>query len=226
MKLDRRGEIDISQYIDHALLKTTATPQEIEQCCWQAQQYNFPAVCVYPVAVKQAKEILYGKKTKICTVIGFPTGATTSAVKLYEALEAVENGAVELDMVMNLGWLKTGNSEAVYGEIAKIREETQATIKVIIETNLLDNAEKELAAQICLDAGAAYIKTNSGWFGGAKVEDVRLLFEITKGQIGIKASGGIRSIDGAIELIEAGATRLGTSRGVDLILQRDRSNEG
>jgi len=226
VKLDRRGEIDISQYIDHALLKTTATPQEIEQCCWQAQQYNFHAVCVYPVAVKQAKEILYGKKTKICTVIGFPTGATTSAVKLYEALEAVENGAVELDMVMNLGWLKTGNSEAVYGEIAKIREETQATIKVIIETNLLDNAEKELAAQICLDAGAAYIKTNSGWFGGAKVEDVRLLFEITKGQIGIKASGGIRSIDGAIELIEAGATRLGTSRGVDLILQRDRSNEG
>lgn len=222
MNFNRKAEIDVSEYIDSAILKPTATAEEIEKCCWEAQQYNFPAVCVYPIAVKQAKELLYGKKTQICTVIGFPTGATTTAVKLYEALEAVENGAVELDVVINLGWLKAGNSEALYTEIAKICEETRATVKVIIESNLLDNREKELAAKICLDAGAAYIKTSTGWFGGAQVEDVRMLFEITKGQIGIKASGGISTITGAIELIQAGATRLGTSRGVDLILQQDR----
>ena len=218
MSFDRQ-EIDLSQYIDHALLKPTATRQEIEQSCWIVQQYNLPAICVYPSAVKQVTERLHGTKTKVCTVIGFPTGATTTAVKLYEALEAVENGAVELDTVMNLGWLKAGNSEAVYTEIAKICEETQQTVKVIIETNLLDRAEKELAAQICLDAGAAFIKTNTGWFGGATVEDVRLLFEITNGLIGIKAAGGIRTATFAIELIKAGATRLGTSRSQELFEQ-------
>lgn len=219
-----REEIDISQYIDHAVLKPTATPQEIEQSCWLAQQYNFPAVCVYPSAVKQATELLYGKKTKVCTVIGFPTGANTTAVKLYEANEAVENGAVELDMVMNLGWLKAGNSEAVYTEIARICEETQQTVKVIIETNLLDRTEKELAAQICLDAGAAFIKTNTGWFKGATVEDVKLLFEVTNGSIAIKASGGIRTANFALELIKAGATRLGTSHSLDLMEQLQNFN--
>jgi len=214
-----KAEIDLSQYIDHAVLQPTATAKDIEKACWLAQQYNFPAICVYPNAVKQATEILYGKKTKVCTTIGFPTGATTTAVKLYEAKEAVENGAGELDLAMNLGWLKAGNSEAVYGEIAKICEETQQTVKVIIETNLLDRAEKELAAQICLDAGAAFIKTNTGWFKGATVEDVKLLARVTKGAIGIKASGGIRTIDLAIALIQAGATRLGTSHSLNLIEQ-------
>ncbi len=221
MSFDRL-EINLSEYIDLALLKPTATSQEIEQCCWIAQQYNFPTICVYPNAVKQARELLHNKKTKICTVIGFPTGATTTAVKLYEALEAVENGAVELDVAINLSWLKTGNSEAAYTEIAKICEETQQTVKAIIETNLLDRAEKKLAAQICLDAGADFIKTNTGWFGPVKVEDVKLLSEITNGLIGIKAAGGIRNINFAIDLIRAGATRLGTSRGLDLLEQLDR----
>ena len=218
MSFDRQ-RIDISQYIDHALLNPTATTREIEQSCWLAQQYNFPAICVYPSAVRQATELLHGKKTKICTAIGFPTGATTTQVKLYEALEAVENGAVELDMVMNLGWLKAGNSEAVYAEIAKVCQETQQNVKVIIETNLLDRHEKELAAKICLDAGAAFIKTNTGWFGAVKVEDVKLLFKITNGLIGIKAAGGIRTATFALDLIQAGATRLGTSRSLDLIEQ-------
>ena len=214
-------EIDLVTYIEHALLNPTATPEQVEQCCLQAEQFNFPVVCLYPAAVRQAAELLHGKAAKVCTVIGFPTGATTSAVKLYEAEEAVDNGAVELDVVINLGWLKAGKSEAIYREIAQICEETGQLVKAILETSLLTDAEKRLAAEICMDAGAAYLKTSTGWFGGATVEDVRLLREITKGQIGIKASGGIRTLEQAINLIKAGATRLGTSRGVDLVGQRD-----
>jgi deoxyribose-phosphate aldolase len=215
------SEIDIATYIDHALLNPTAGPQQIEQCCREAEHFGFPAVCVYPAAVSQARELLHNKATKICTVIGFPTGATTRAVKLFEAQEAVENGAVELDVVINLGWLKAGKSEEVYQEIAQICEETGQTIKVIIETALLSDREKTIAAEICMDAGAAYIKTNTGWFGSATVEDVRLLKEVTKGRVGIKASGGIRTVELAIALIQAGATRIGTSRGPDLVRERD-----
>ncbi len=216
------SEIDIATYIDHALLNPTATPQQVEQCCAQAEQFHFPTVCVYPAAVRQATELLHSKKIQVCTVIGFPTGATTSATKLYEAQEAVDNGATELDVAINLGWLKAGKSEEIYREIAEICQQTGQTVKAILETTVLTNTEKRLAAEICMDAGAAFLKTSTGWFGGATVEDVRLLHKITKGQVGIKASGGIRTLEQAINLIKAGATRLGTSRGPDLIEQRDR----
>ncbi len=216
-----QSEIDIATYIDHALLKPTATFQEVEKWCQEAWQYNFPAVCIYPVAVRQAADLLHGKDTQVCTVIGFPTGATTSANKLYEAQEAVENGATELDVVINLGWLKAGQSELIYREIAEICAETGQTIKAILETSVLTNTEKRLAAEICMDAGVAYLKTSTGWFGGATLEDVRLLRDITRGQIGIKASGGIKTIESAIELIKAGATRIGTSHGIDLVRQQD-----
>ena len=220
------SEIDIATYIDHALLNPTATPQQVEQCCAQAEQFHFPTVCVYPAAVRQATELLHGKKIQACTVIGFPTGATTSATKLYEAQEAVDNGATELDVAINLGWLKAGKSEEIYREIAEICQQTGQTVKAILETTVLTNTEKRLAAEICMDAGAAFLKTSTGWFGGATVEDVRLLHKITKGQVGIKASGGIRTLEQAINLIKAGATRLGTSRGPDLIQQRDRLENG
>ena len=220
------SEIDIATYIDHALLNPTATPQQVEQCCAQAEQFHFPTVCLYPAAVRQATELLHGKKIQVCTVIGFPTGATTSATKLYEAQEAVDNGATELDVVINLGWLKAGKSEEIYREIAEICQQTGQTVKAILETTVLTNTEKRLAAEICMDAGAAFLKTSTGWFGGATVEDVRLLHKITKGQVGIKASGGIRTLEQAINLIKAGATRLGTSRGPDLIEQRDRLENG
>lgn len=215
--------IDIANYIDHALLDPTATPEQIEQCCVEAERFHFAAVCIYPTAVRQAGELLHGKKIQICTTIGFPTGATTSAVKLYEAQEAVENGATELDVVINLGWLKVGKSEEIYREIAAICEETGLTVKAILETNLLTDTEKRLAAEICMDAGVAYLKTNTGWFGGASVADVRFLRNITKGQVGIKASGGIRTLEQALELIAAGATRLGTSRGVELVRQQEEN---
>ena len=219
------SEIDIAPYIDHALLVPGATTEQVAQCCTAAERYHFPTVCVYPIAVRQAGELLHGKKTKVCTVIGFPTGATTPGAKLYEAMEAVDNGCSELDVVINLSWLKEGKSELLYQEIAQICDETGVTVKAVLETTLLNNTEKRLAAEICMDAGVAFLKTSTGWFGGATVEDVRLLRQITKGQVGIKASGGIRTLNGAIALIEAGATRLGTSRGVDLIRQLEEQND-
>ena len=217
------SEIDVAAYIDHSLLKPTATLEAVKRLCQEAWQYDFPAVCVYPIAVPQATELLYDKKIKVCTVIGFPTGATTPQVKLYEAQEAVENGATELDVVLNLGWLKEGKTDKVYREMAQICAETGQTVKAILETAVLTNEEKRLAGEICLDAGVAYLKTSTGWFGGATVEDVSLLREITQGKIGIKASGGIRNLQQARKLIQAGATRLGTSRGIDLMRQQKES---
>ena len=219
------ADTDIAAYIEQALLDPTATLEQLEQCCEQAQQDQFPTVCVYPSFVRPAAELLHGQKIQVCSVIGFPSGATTEAVKLYEAQEAVENGATELDVVINLGWLKAGKSEEIYREIAAICEETGRTVKAILETNLLTHTEKRLAAEICMDAGVTFLKTNTGWFGGAKVEDVALLKKITKGQVGIKAAGGIRTLEQALELIEAGATRLGTSRGVELVQQQRKLAE-
>lgn len=214
-------DIDIAPLIDHALLHPTATPDQVQQWCEQADRFQFAAVCVYPTHVRQAAELLHGKNPQVCTVIGFPAGATTSAVKLYEAQEAVDNGATELDVVINLGWLKVGKTEQLHREIADICEATGKTVKVILETTLLTDAEKRLAAEICMDAGATFLKTSTGWNGGATVADVRLLKEVAKDRVGIKASGGIRTIEQAFELIMAGATRLGTSRGPELIHQRD-----
>ena len=217
------SEIDIATYIDHTLLKPSAIAEEVKKVCQEAWQYNFPSVCVYPAWVKEAREILHDKQPQVGTVIGFPTGASTSAVKLYEAQSAVEDGATELDVVINLGWVKSGESGKIYQEIAQICAETGQAVKAILETSVLTNEEKRLAAEVCLDAGVAYLKTSTGWFGGATVEDVELLKEITKGQVGIKASGGIRTYQQAIALIHAGATRLGTSRGVDLLRQQNES---
>ena len=213
-------EIDIAPFIDHSILTPAATPEQVTQGCEEADRFHFAAVCVYPTHVRQAAELLHGKKPKVCTVIGFPTGANTSAVKLYEAQEAVENGATELDVVINLGWLKAGKTEEMHREIAEICQETGQTVKAILETTLLTDAEKRLAAEICMDAGAAFLKTSTGWQGGATVVDVRLLKEVAKERVGIKAAGGIRIFEEAINLIMAGATRLGTSRGVDLLRQR------
>ncbi|MDZ7958190.1 MAG: deoxyribose-phosphate aldolase [Aulosira sp. DedQUE10] len=214
-------DIDIAPFIDHALLSPTATPEQVEQWCEEADRFHFAAVCLHPTYVRQATQLLHGKNPKVCAVIGFPTGATTSAVKLYEAQEAVENGATELDVVINLGWLKAGKTEEVHREIAEICEETGQPVKVILETNLLTDPQKKLAAELSMEAGAAFLKTSTGWNGGVTVADVRLLKEIARERVGIKASGGIRTINQALELILAGATRLGTSRGIDLIRQRN-----
>ncbi|MEG4326662.1 MULTISPECIES: deoxyribose-phosphate aldolase [unclassified Microcoleus] len=216
-----QADIDIAPLIDYGLIDPTATPEQVENCCQQAERFGFVTVCVYPAYVRQAVELLHGKRPKVCTVIGFPTGASTSTVKVYEALEAADNGAVELDVSVNLGLLKAGRIDEFHRELAQICEETNLTIKAIIESSLLSDAEKQLAAEICMEAGVAYIKTNTGFFGPAKVDDVRLLKEVTKGRIGIKAAGGIRTHEQALDLVVAGATRLGTSRGPELLRQRD-----
>jgi len=218
-------EVDLAQFIDHTLLNSLATPDAIEQVCYEAERFRFAAVCVYPIHVRQAVNLLYQKQPRVCTVIGFPTGAMTSAVKLYEAQEAAENGATELDVVINLSWLREGKTNELYREIAGICEATGQTVKAILETTLLSDAEKQVAAEICVDAGAAFLKTSTGWHGGATVADVQLLKAVTRDRIGIKAAGGIRSVNQALELIIAGATRLGTSYGVDLIRQRDTLEE-
>lgn len=215
------SDIDLAPLIDHALLNPGATPEQVEKCCHEAERFNFATVCVYPVYVRQAADLLHGKKPKVCTVIGFPTGATTPAAKLYEAQEAVENGAKELDVVIHLGGLKAGKTNEIYREIAQICEATGQTVKAILETALLTDAQKRLAAEICMDAGVQFLKTSTGWNGGATVADIRLLKKVTQGQIGIKAAGGIRTLEQAFELVQAGATRLGTSRGPDLLRQRD-----
>jgi deoxyribose-phosphate aldolase len=218
-------DIDLAPLIDHALLTPTATPDQVERWCEEADRFGFASVCVQPVHVKQAATLLHHKHPQVCTVIGFPCGANTSAVKLFEAQDAVEQGATELDIVINLGWLKAGNVDAVHREIAEIREETGQPIKAILEVALLTDAEKRLAAELCMDAGVAFLKTSTGWYGGATVADVRLLKEVAKDRVGIKASGGIRTAEQALELVMAGATRLGTSRGPDLLRQRDTLKE-
>lgn len=220
---NRSESIDLPSYIDHTLLVPAAGKPQIEKLCEEADRYRFAAVCLYPVHVPFAVEKLHGRKPKVCTVIGFPSGATTARVKLYEAQEAVENGADELDVVINLGWLKAGESTLVHDEMAQIVELTGVPVKAILETTLLSLAEKRLAAEVCLDAGARFLKTSTGWQGGATVEDVKLLRQIGGDRIGVKASGGIRTVEDAIALIEAGANRLGTSRGVEIMRSLENS---
>ncbi|GAB4364453.1 MAG: deoxyribose-phosphate aldolase [Elainellaceae cyanobacterium] len=224
--MNASADINLAEFIDHALLTPTATPEQVAQCCAEADRFGFATVCIYPAYVRQAVELLHNKSPKVCTVIGFPSGATTSAVKLYEAQEAVENGASELDVVINLGWLKAGQTDLLHQELAEICQETDRPVKAILEMSLLTDEEKKLAADVCLDAGVAFLKTNTGWYGGATIADVKLLKQLTKDRVGIKASGGIRTVEQAIELILAGATRLGTSRGPDLIRQRDTLDKG
>jgi deoxyribose-phosphate aldolase len=215
------SNFDLAELIDHSLLNPIATPEQIAEWCDAADRFGFATVCLYPIHVRQAVDLLHNKRPKVCTVVGFPSGASTSAVKFYEAQEAVENGATELDVMMNLGWLKQGKTDAVHRELAEICESTGQLVKAILETHLLTDAEKALAAEVCMDAGVAFLQTNTGLYGRATVADVQLLQSVTKGQIGIKAASGIHTVEQAIELILVGATRLGTSYGPELVRQRD-----
>lgn len=214
-------QVELAPLIDHSLLAPAATAEQVMHWCEEADRFKFAAVCVSPTHVTLARDYLQGRHPAVCTVIGFPTGATTSACKLYEAQEAVENGATELDVVINLGWLKSEQRDRLHREIAEICEVTGQTVKAILETSILTPQEIQVAAEICMDAGAAFLKTSTGWQGGATVEAVRQLQDLTQGQVGIKASGGIRTAEQALLLIQAGATRIGTSRGPELVKQQE-----
>ena len=204
---------EILKYCDHTLLLQTATESEIIALCDDAIKYNTASVCIPPCYVALAKQYL-GDRIPVCTVIGFPNGNTTSAVKAYETREAVENGATEIDMVINIGYLKDKKYDLVRDDIIAVRNECKGKIlKVIIETCLLTDEEKALMCDICSEAGADYIKTSTGFSkSGATREDVKIFAANVKNGLKIKAAGGIASIADAQDFIDLGADRLGTSR--------------
>ena len=219
---------NLSTYIDHTLLKADATRKQILQLCQEAKTYHFASVCVNPYWVATCKEALKDSEVKICTVVGFPLGATTSEVKAFEARQAIANGADEIDMVANLSYIQSGNQEALIQDIHAVVEAVgeSGIVKVIIETCLLTNKEKSLATQAVIKAGAHFVKTSTGFsISGATVEDIEQIKQVARNQIGIKAAGGIRTKKEAEKMIAAGATRLGTSGGV-AIVHNDTSLSG
>jgi deoxyribose-phosphate aldolase len=211
--------MDLAKYIDHTLLKPEATPQDIRNLCSEAVKYKFTAVCVNPCYVDLAVSLLVGTGVKVATVIGFPLGANLSIVKAFEAKQAVLHGADELDMVINIGAIKLGLWEGVLYDIQQVLIEAQGRpVKIIVEAGLLTEEEKRKVCHIVLDSGAQYIKTSTGFAsGGATVADIQLFKSIIGNKIGIKASGGIRTLEEANAMIAAGATRLGTSKGVAIV---------
>ena len=210
---------DLAGYIDHTLLKPEATEADILRLCREAIHYRFKTVCVNPAYVRTACAALQGSPVGVCTVIGFPLGATTTAVKAFEAAEAVAGGAAEIDMVINVGMLKSGRADYVKAEVAAVVEAAAGrTVKVILETGLLSEAEKLLACRLAREGGAHFVKTSTGFCpGGATVSDVRLLREAGGPAMGVKASGGVRTREAALALLAAGATRIGTSSGIAII---------
>ena len=209
----------LSKYIDHTNLKPMATKADIEKLCADARQWDFASVCVNPCNITLAKELLTGSDVKVCTVIGFPLGQNTTAIKIAETEEAYALGCEEFDMVINVGRLKDGCTDYVRNEIASIVKAAKGkTVKVIIETGLLTDEEKALATRLSCEAGAHFVKTCSGVSAGvATVEDLRLMKQNLSGDVKLKASSGIRTYEDAAALIEVGAERLGTSAGITIL---------
>jgi deoxyribose-phosphate aldolase len=213
-------DLDLGPMIDHAALDPAATDEQIKQACAEADRFGFATVCIYPTHVRLAVEQLRQRPPGVCVVIGFPSGATTSAVKIYEAQEALEDGADELDMVINLGWVRSGQSNPLSREISEICGLSDKPVKAVLEMSRLTLDEQRLAIEICMDSGVTFLKTSTGWAGPATVEQIQFLREVTKGKIGLKAAGGIRTYAQAAALVMAGATRLGTSAGVALLKEK------
>ena len=228
--------MSIASYIDHTLLKPDAIGEQIDQLCAEAREYGFASVCVNPYYVARCVKNLKGTDVKVCTVVGFPLGATTAESKAFEALQAIASGAKEIDMVMNVCAMKSGHTKAIEQEIQALvagidgvvlrplalaaAVEGQAILKVIIETCLLTDEEKTQACRIARRSGADFVKTSTGFStGGATVEDVALMRKAVGTKLGVKASGGIRDYATAKAMIEAGATRIGASAGVEIVRQ-------
>lgn len=212
---------NMAQMIDHTVLKADTTQETIDTLLEEAKSYGFASVCLNPYWVKYAAEVLQDyPETKVCTVIGFPLGANTKEVKALETKDAIMNGATEVDMVINIGALKDGKDDVVKNDIAAVVEAAKgkALVKVIIEACLLTDEEKQTACELAVAAGADYVKTSTGFStGGATVEDISLMRETVGPKIGVKASGGVRTLADAEAMIEAGATRIGASSGVDIV---------
>ncbi len=207
--------------IDHTLLKPDATSDKIAQLCFEARKYHFASVCVNPTHVKLCADLLRDSDVKVCTVIGFPLGATSTEVKTFETRNALDNGATEIDMVINIGALKAGDADLVARDIrgvVEVAHAANALVKVIIETALLTDEEKVVACLLAKEAGADYVKTSTGFSGGgATVHDIELMRRTVGPSLGVKASGGIHTHEEAEALVAAGATRIGASAGVKII---------
>ncbi len=214
--------MDLNKYIEHTLLKQDATKAEIIKLLDEAKEHNFLGVCVNPCNVKFAKEYLKGTDVKVVTVIGFPLGQSTKEVKILETIDAIKNGADEIDMVINVGLLKDKAYSQIVDEISAIKVACQGhNLKVILETDLLTKEEIKKACELCIEAKADLVKTSTGFVKngvGARVEDVALMYETVKDAgLQVKASGGIRDKESALKMIGAGASRLGTSSGIKIV---------
>ena len=210
----------LNKLIDHTLLKATATIAEIETLCKEAVEYDFYSVCVNSAYVATAKKFLEETTVKVCSVVGFPLGAMQSKAKLFETEQALADGADEIDMVINVGWLKSGEIDKVREEIAALKAAvgSNRVLKVIIETCYLTDEEKRLACQLALDAKADFVKTSTGFgTGGATIADVQLMKESVQGHAKIKASGGVRDYETAIQYVNLGVQRIGTSNGIAIL---------
>jgi deoxyribose-phosphate aldolase len=219
----------LAAMIDHTLLKPDVTPDQIAQLCYEARKHRFASVCVNPTHVKLCAELLKGSPVKVCTVIGFPLGATAPEVKAFETQNAINEGATEIDMVINIGALKANDHGLVARDIRGVVNTAHprgALVKVILETALLNRDEKIAACLLSKEAGADFVKTSTGFGGGgATVEDVALMRRVVGPEMGVKASGGVRDYEDARKMVEAGATRIGASAGVKII-QGPGSNNG
>jgi deoxyribose-phosphate aldolase len=213
--------LDLARYIDHTLLRPDATAEEIDELCAEAREFNFASVCINPTWVRRAAADLRGTDVAVCTVIGFPLGATTPEVKAWEARKALRDGAREVDMVINVGALKSGNYELVLQDIERVVDaahEVGAICKVILETSLLSDEEKVMASALARQARADFVKTSTGFGGGgATVYDVALMRETVGPEMGVKASGGVKTLEDVEDMIAAGATRIGASAGVQIV---------
>lgn len=217
------GVEEIASLIDHTILKPETTAAQVRQLCEEALRYKFASACMNPLFVPLVAEMLRGSSVKVCTVAGFPLGATTTDAKVFEAQEAVQHGAQEIDMVMNIGALKSGDDAAVEDDIRRVADACHrgsAICKVILENCLLTGEEKVRACKIAVHAGADYVKTSTGFnAGGATAQDVVLMRATVGPKIGVKASGGIRTLEDLQKMVAAGANRIGTSSGVKIMLE-------
>ncbi|MFP4660716.1 MAG: deoxyribose-phosphate aldolase [Halanaerobiales bacterium] len=224
---------DMAKMIDHTMLKPAATVEDIKKLCQEANEYEFASVCVNPIFVPMAAKLLSSKSVKVTTVVGFPLGASTSETKAFETRNAIKNGAQEIDMVMNLGAFKSGAFDLVQADIKAVVDATKTAgvtsdiiVKVILETSYLDEDEIVQACIIAKNAGADFVKTSTGFGPGvATVEDVSLMRKTVGREIGVKASGGIKNYNQALDMLDAGANRIGASSGVAIVTGEGISEE-
>jgi len=210
---------DIANMIDHTVLKAFSSKEDVIKVCKEAKEHGFFSVCINPTHIELAKQELQGSKVKVCTVIGFPLGANTSEVKAFETKDSIAKGAHEVDMVINIGALKDKNYDLVYKDIKAVVDAAnkEALVKVIIETCYLTDEEKKIACELSVKAGADYVKTSTGFgTGGSTPEDIKLMRDVVGPNVGVKASGGVRTTEDAIKVIDAGASRIGASASISI----------